>query len=88
MSQHSGPGQGRTAGWKGDTLASTQRQTLETAPGAGPRGHIQGTGQQNNVIVLNEKATRDLIGAKDFQLTMDQGTVLDLILRELIQLKG
>ena len=40
-----------------------------------------------NTIVLNERATRDILSGVDFNLQMNQGMLLDILLKEIINLK-
>lgn len=42
----------------------------------------------HNTIVLNEKATKQILQDTDFQLQVNQGMLLDILLKELVSLKS
>lgn len=46
------------------------------------------TATMNNTIVLNEKATKQILQDTNFQLQVNQGMLFDILLKELIALKS
>lgn len=48
----------------------------------------KGAGSVHNTIVLNEKATKQLLSGSDFKLQVNQGMLLDILLKELLAIKA
>lgn len=59
------------------------KRSVEEEPNQRP----QTAGAMHNTIVLNEKATKQLLTGTDFQLQINQGMLLDILLKELIAIK-
>jgi hypothetical protein len=72
------------------TSGSNQRDNgnRKSSVNDGSQGRPSTAAPVHNTIVLNEKATKQLLTGTDFQLQVNQGMLLDILLKELISIKA